>query len=77
MTTTTWVRSHLTLRVLHPVAVVIDTPLERCSGYIIELNTDAYLHQSLYNMTTNDAVMASFTEEQRRTAVLLQQDFER
>jgi Zn-dependent oligopeptidase len=28
-------------------------------------------------MTTNEAVMASFTEEQRRTAILLQQDFER
>ena len=43
----------------------------------MELNTDAYLHQSLSDMTANESVMASFTEDQRRTAILLKEDFER
>ncbi|KAG5189119.1 putative mitochondrial intermediate peptidase [Tribonema minus] len=47
------------------------------SGYIQDLNTDSSLHAVLQSMTSCDASMAGFTEEQRRTATLLQSEFER
>ena len=47
------------------------------SGYIQELNTNVELYASLRAVTDDGGLMDSFTEEQRRMAMLLRAEFER
>jgi intermediate peptidase len=47
------------------------------SDFIQNLNADVELYKALYTVTENQPLMASFTEEQRRMAVLLRKEFER
>ncbi|DAZ94936.1 TPA: hypothetical protein N0F65_012653 [Lagenidium giganteum] len=47
------------------------------SDFIQNLNTEVELYQALRDVTENSELMATFTEEQKRMAILLRKEFER
>ncbi|ETV78392.1 hypothetical protein, variant 1 [Aphanomyces astaci] len=67
-------------RNVHPDAqfrAAASNSFAQLSTLIQQLNTDTDMYQRLRDVTVDESLMATFTEEQRRVALLLRAEFER